>query len=62
MCINISELERNVDIDANDTTGDLLANTKTQKRSQCEWAFGCKSTREPQKANFAEFRFLLIFH
>ena len=32
MCINISKLKRNVDIDANDTTGDLLANTKTQKK------------------------------
>ena len=32
MCIDISEVKRNAESDANDRTGDLLANTKTKTK------------------------------
>ena len=33
MCIDISGLKRNADIDANDRSGDLLANMKTKTKT-----------------------------
>ena len=33
MSIDISEAKRNADIDANDETGNLLANTKTKTKT-----------------------------
>ena len=33
MCIDISESKRNADIDANDRSGDLLANMKTKTKT-----------------------------
>ena len=53
MCINISEMKRNADIDANDETGDLLANTRTKKKTTMQM---CIWMQEHQKTPKSEFR------
>ena len=53
MCIDISESKRNADIDANDKTGDLLANMKTKKKTAMRMGVWMQ---EHQKTPKSEFR------
>ena len=62
MCINISEKKRNADIDANDETGDLLANMKTKKKTAMRMGIWIQEHQKTQKSEFRRISLFAHFH